>query len=1042
MTAEASDFAAAAAAMLADDDDDVSNESSSHELQSRKIKKDSGLQRAANLALQKTQQAATLKAAADALAYSRRERKDDSGLLERAAGSFKKDADANEKAAEVRRTTDSLENAAMDVKARGTTDSLEKAAMAVKARSTTDSLENAAMAVKARGTTDSLENAAMDVKARGTTDSLEKAAMAVKARSTTDSLENAAMAVKARGTTDSLEKAAMAVKARSTPDSLENAAMAIKDRSTTDSLENAAVPVKARSTTDSLENAAVAVKARCTTDSLENAAMAVEARDTTDSLQNAAMAVEARDTTDSLQNAAEELKASNGAGLLEKAAEAPIARNSVDSLQNAAEANEKRADACLLPKAKAIEEKSAEETRVVEKGTVPLAIVRKSVRHRWYEGDEVQTRRGATWTDATVVRGGDEYVDVSGEASVPISRLRPRPAVVARACAASAALLRSQTNECDNAREALAKIGARVDERRGTARIRVETLTVTLDERVSLDQCSPSVVVVTSPTKHLRVGDEVIRVDGVSLEELACREDIDISAAVLAGRVLMIRRVEIDCLSRREIRALEQTRGVRETPRGGESDMAVVVDAVAAALHRINADGSPDPGRAFDEVPHTPEGLRRYLASLSLVLYAPGYGAGGERDDGVGRPAVRPMSARQAHTLVAHFFAEGVSEKAFTDFVFGPPRPLDELRELVAFVADGKPEWLFERLDRDGNGVLGRAELAHLATLGLPLLPAEIDALVAALDTDGDGVTGLPELRAFLGLAARVVDDAAHKRDDATLAEYIAYCEELKDENARLRQIEESALHDDTAWPLLERWLGGLNNLVAMRALAAADGAWRACKARAALAAIAAAEARDAARGLASATEIKKLRAQLREHEDARARAESNCVSLKLALERHRCREHDAQPRADTVKPPRRLQKQEEEESSCTTAALLKARAADIDNLRHQLCHVTLREQGAIKAWRQASKGRDELRSELRDVEVRYQHLMREAQPQNGTGPTLEEDCRTLHHRETDVSTPPKAPPAPLIGSRGGSQSSLREYHCKNCASRSPSEEF
>ena len=67
---------------------------------------------------------------------------------------------------------------------------------------------------------------------------------------------------------------------------------------------------------------------------------------------------------------------------------------------------------------------------------------------------------------------------------------------------------------------------------------------------------------------------------------------------------------------------------------------------------------------------------------------------------------------------------------------------------------------LFTALDEDGNGCLGRAELARdLARLGAPLLPNERRLLSQALDLDGDGATTRKEFLTFLGEKVDDLDD-------------------------------------------------------------------------------------------------------------------------------------------------------------------------------------------------------------------------------------------------------------------------------------------
>ena len=112
-----------------------------------------------------------------------------------------------------------------------------------------------------------------------------------------------------------------------------------------------------------------------------------------------------------------------------------------------------------------------------------------------------------------------------------------------------------------------------------------------------------------------------------------------------------------------------------------------------------------------------------------LELPAPGYGLGGPQDDeGSSR---RGLTPRQAHLVVRRCLdpsGDGVVTKdEFSAFAFWPTRTVEGLRRAALTAAFQLPDdgdltpgrRLFTALDEDGNGCLGRAELARgLARLG------------------------------------------------------------------------------------------------------------------------------------------------------------------------------------------------------------------------------------------------------------------------------------------------------------------------------------
>ena len=132
----------------------------------------------------------------------------------------------------------------------------------------------------------------------------------------------------------------------------------------------------------------------------------------------------------------------------------------------------------------------------------------------------------------------------------------------------------------------------------------------------------------------------------------------------------------------------------------------------------------------------------------------------------------RGLTPRQAHLVVRRCLdpsGDGVVTKdEFSAFAFWPTRTVEGLRRAALTAAFQLPDdgdltpgrRLFTALDEDGNGCLGRAELARgLARLGAPLLPNERRLLSQALDVDGDGATTRKEFLTFLGEKVDDLDD-------------------------------------------------------------------------------------------------------------------------------------------------------------------------------------------------------------------------------------------------------------------------------------------
>lgn len=86
---------------------------------------------------------------------------------------------------------------------------------------------------------------------------------------------------------------------------------------------------------------------------------------------------------------------------------------------------------------------------------------------------------------------------------------------------------------------------------------------------------------------------------------------------------------------------------------------------------------------------------------------------------------------------------------------------------------------LFAKIDRDGLGYLGKAEVAELATLlGLQLTPEEIDHVIECMDLDNDGVVAADEFKSWWktpklvrGAVYSPTADAANAQDFAHLYE-------------------------------------------------------------------------------------------------------------------------------------------------------------------------------------------------------------------------------------------------------------------------------
>lgn len=86
---------------------------------------------------------------------------------------------------------------------------------------------------------------------------------------------------------------------------------------------------------------------------------------------------------------------------------------------------------------------------------------------------------------------------------------------------------------------------------------------------------------------------------------------------------------------------------------------------------------------------------------------------------------------------------------------------------------------LFAKIDRDGLGYLGRAEVTELATLlGLQLSATEVDEVIECMDLDNDGVVAADEFKSWWktpklvrGAVYSPTADAANAQDFAHLYE-------------------------------------------------------------------------------------------------------------------------------------------------------------------------------------------------------------------------------------------------------------------------------
>lgn len=654
----------------------------------------------------------------------------------------------------------------------------------------------------------------------------------------------------------------------------------------------------------------------------------------------------------------------------------------------------------------------------VERGVAISNIRRRAGWSRWREGDEAEIRRkDGKWSRTRIIRGTcDGGGDVEGEDDVPRSRLRPVSDLSERAMRAAAAKARfMKAKSIDDV--------CSYDSSRATPVVTSETLTIVGSRPTALEKKSlspPTLEVRECAGSEMRQGDELLSVDGVEVGEIAAElkandrgvDEIVDEVVRRANNVsrcsFRVKRFEAKILTEREKRALELAWGA-EAPRDGDAELAVVVDAVIQALRIAGQRDSslvPDPDRAFawavkkcgGGTSIDIAGFKRYLSSI----------------DTPGR--LGKMSSSQVSAIASLFDRSGdgvVSKNEFQALVYGRPRSIEELRQSLIFLAGDSATRFFDTLDADHNGVLGKSEiLDRLAQLGLRLLPIEAATLFEDVDADRDGVVGLEELKSFLGMTEppkkedepkpAVVtssdEQQAEKRD--ILAEYIVRCDELELENAKLRRSlivsKPKTIHrrpklpkilmikrtttpatytvpldsvpcDERDWPSLEQRLGGVNGLAAAQAVLAANRAWQACRTRTTLASLNVARINNRAQTFAHATHIASLRAEIRMQEEARARVERD---LTLELQTVRRTQH----RREVPPPP-----PPHPTTDDVYERQLKALSLENKKLQHELQRAGIRERGVVKAWRLASRGRDDLARELRDAELNFQAYMREA---------------------------------------------------------------
>jgi len=363
---------------------------------------------------------------------------------------------------------------------------------------------------------------------------------------------------------------------------------------------------------------------------------------------------------------------------------------------------------------------------------------------------------------------------------------------------------RSGTMDRAEFRSLLKDAGLKVDVDRASARADTKEVRCRAPKTsVELDHAAVAVLVARRAGGDVRAGDELLAVGERTVEQEADRlwGDDELDLATLPAAMLQhqgtwrVRRTAAKYLSRREADALARAVGLAaeaatsldnivafafdDAPEGAEPELAVAMDACATSLrggHVDDVDAAFDACRRAIGTRNTTletTKLVSYLCSTELDLPSSGYGRGGPHDDGAGTPSKRSLTSKQAHLIARRCLdasGDGVITKSeFAAFAFWPTRSVEALRRAALTAAYALPDdgaeltpgrRLFSALDEDGNGCLGRAELARgLAFLGAPLLPDERKLLSDALDGDGDGATTRKEFLAFLGEKVDDLDD-------------------------------------------------------------------------------------------------------------------------------------------------------------------------------------------------------------------------------------------------------------------------------------------
>lgn len=656
---------------------------------------------------------------------------------------------------------------------------------------------------------------------------------------------------------------------------------------------------------------------------------------------------------------------------------------------------------------------------------------------RWCPGDEVEVRMDGVWRRRKVVRGlSNGGADVDDADAVARSRIRAAPETFARAVTAVAK--RARSCGASTVEEACT-----VDEGRATAHVVVKEIMATNanSDTLKISMSAGLVLVDESTGPELREGDELVSIDGVAIENLITVDDSLAEVAKLIDRSSCVRavRYEAQVITARERHALELA-WKAPPPTNGDAELAVIVDYIVSSMRAVRAsDGVPEPDRAFKNAVAKCggtsssidiAGLRRFLASLE-----PPNATGTRR---------RRISSAQLAAVCRLFDPSGdnvVSKGEFERFVYGAPRPVENLRDSVRRIAGCASglETLFNSLDADLNGVIGKGELVDtLATYGLLLLPVEAEVLVKALDADKDGVTDLDELRNFValqddpardvnapGLPERQQQCASPRQDEETrtwaevpvekeaqprrniLAEYISRCEELETQVRRLKRALSEARKDTRQKEKLPVPLGSLHRRareflsfsMAEDAVLCDVRAWPVLQqwlggVAGLVAARAVMVARTAwrvcmhrtATSRASVADARR-RAQSVIHaaqlERMRAHLERERVARVIAEQKRRVifetNKGVASNKACQTDPSFTPMKAKDEVLNLLLPQQLNEQILENRKLQRRLRCALVRERSAIRAWHQANRNGRCFESAVRDAEVNFQSQLREA---------------------------------------------------------------